>query len=60
MKVGDKFTRDIYSGNIAEVTVTAVEENGYRYELAFQDGRKGSGFRTWADEERLSKEQKND
>ena len=42
MKVGDKFTREIYPGNIAEITVTSVDEDGYRYAIEFQDGRKGS------------------
>ena len=60
MKVGDKFTRDIYSGNLAEVTVTSVNDDGYYYEIAFHDGRKGSGFRSWTEEERLSQEEKND
>ena len=52
MKVGDKFTREIYPGNIAEITVTSVDEDGYRYAIEFQDGRKGSGFRSWAEEEK--------
>ena len=58
MKVGDTFTRDIYSGNLAEVTVRSVDEDGYRYEIAFHDGRKGSGFKSWANEN-AEKEAKN-
>ncbi|MBP5585506.1 MAG: hypothetical protein J6Y92_04025 [Lentisphaeria bacterium] len=49
MKVGDKFVREIYTGNSAEITVTSVDEQGYRYEIAFPDGRKGAGFKSWTE-----------
>ena len=52
MNVGDKITREIYPGNTAEITVTSVDEKGYHYAIEFQDGRKGSGFRSWAEEEK--------
>ena len=52
MKIGDKITREIYPGNIAEITVTSVDADGYHYAIEFQDGRKGSGFRSRAEEEK--------
>ena len=58
MNVGDKFTREIYSGNTAEITVTSVDEDGYRYEIEFADGRKGCGFKSRADEAKQTNEQK--
>ena len=58
MKIGDKFTIEIYTGNTAELTILYVDEDGYRYEIAFHDGRKGSGFKSWADEN-AEKEAKN-
>ena len=56
MKVGDKFTCEIYSGNTAEITVTSVDEDGYRYEIAFPDGRIGSGFRSWKESDAQTKD----
>ena len=40
MKVGDKFTLEIYPENTAEITIMSVDDDGYRYEIAFSDGRK--------------------
>ena len=57
MNVGDKFTREIYSGNTAEITVMSVDEDGYRYEIEFADGRKGCGFQSRADETKQPREQ---
>jgi len=56
MKVGDKFTREIYPENIAEITIMSVDEDGYRYAIAFPDGRIGSGFKSWSDPDALKKE----
>jgi len=56
MQVGDKFTREIYTGQSAEVTVTSVEETCYRYLIAFPDGRQGAGFRRWTDSDAQTKE----
>lgn len=56
MNVGDKFTREIYSGNTAEITVTSVDEDGYRYEIEFSDGRKGCGFKSKAEEAEEAKQ----
>ena len=56
MKVGDKFTLEIYTGNTAEITITSVDEDGYRYAIAFPDGRNGSGFKCWSDPDALPRE----
>ena len=45
MKVGDKFTREVYTGNSAEITILSMDEDGYRYGIEFSDGRKGVGFK---------------
>ena len=60
MKVGDKFVREIYTGNTAEITVTSVDEQGYHYEIAFPDGRKGAGFKSWAETDAPAKEKNAD
>ena len=56
MKVGDKFTIEIYTGNTAEITILSVDEDGYRYGIEFSDGRKGSGFKSWTDPDALKKD----
>ncbi len=56
MKVGDKFTLEIYTENTAEITIMSVDEDGYRYEIAFSDGRKGVGFKSWSDWDALPRE----
>ena len=56
MKVGDKFTREIYTGNTAEITITSVDDDGYRYSIVFPDGRIGVGFKSWSDRDALPRE----
>ena len=56
MKVGDKFTREVYTGNTAAITILSVEEDGYRYAIEFEDGRKGVGFKRWSDPDALKKD----
>ena len=56
MKVGDKFTKEIYPENIAEITITTMDENGYSYEIAFTDGRMGVGYKSWSDRDALPRE----
>ena len=56
MKVGDKFTREIYPGNTAEITIMSVDEDGYRYQIVFSDGRTGAGFKSWSDPDALPRE----
>ncbi len=56
MKVGDKFTLEIYPENTAEITIMSVDDDGYRYEIAFSDGRKGGGFKSWSDPDALPRD----
>ena len=56
MKVGDKFTLEIYPENTAEITIMSLDEDGYRYEIAFSDGRKGVGFKSWSDPDALPRD----
>ena len=56
MKVGDKFTLEIYPENNAEITIMSVDEKGYSYNIAFSDGRTGVGFKSWSDWDALPRE----
>ena len=56
MKVGNKFTCEIYPENKAEITIMSVDENGYSYSIAFPDGRIGSGYKRWGDPDALPRE----
>ena len=56
MKVGDKFTLEVYPENNAEITIMSVDEKGYSYSIAFSDGRAGVGFKSWSDWDALPRE----
>ena len=56
MKIGDKFTLEIYPENNAEITIMSVDEKGYSYSIAFSDGRIGSGYKSWSDRNALPRD----